>query len=140
MTNLFDLTVTQAINALNSGECSSQELTAELLNRTEVLEPSVQAFLTRTPELAINQARACDEKRTSLRKSNAPIPRLLSLPIAVIDVLTVAGIRCTCGSNILENFTPVYTATCVQKLQDAGVVILGKTNTDEFAMGSSTEN
>ncbi|NLF51059.1 MAG: Asp-tRNA(Asn)/Glu-tRNA(Gln) amidotransferase subunit GatA [Leptolinea sp.] len=140
MTELIDLTVTQAVNALNSGECSSVELTTALIDRTEKLEPSVQAYLTRTPDLALEQAKASDNKRKLLNESLAPVPRLLGLPIAVKDVLTVANIRCTCGSKILENFKPVYTATSVQKLQDAGVVILGKTNTDEFAMGSSTEN
>lgn len=140
MTELTELTVTRAIQALEKGECSSRELTEKFLERTEALDPSVKAFLTRTPELALEQAQACDDKRAALKRSNTPVPGLLGLPIAVKDVLTVKGIRCTCGSKIVENFTPVYTATCVQKLQDAGVVILGKTNTDEFAMGSSTEN
>lgn len=140
MTDLIALTVTQAIQALDSGECSSQELTTQLLERTDALDPSVKAYLTRTADLAIQQAVACDKKRAALRKSNTSLPPLLGLPIAVKDVLTVKGVRCTCGSRMLENFTPVYTATCVQKLMDAGVVILGKTNTDEYAMGSSTEN
>jgi len=140
MTELIDLTAAGAVEALNTGKCSSLELTSSLLKRTDDLEPSIKAYITRTPELALQQAKSSDEKRASLRKTNSPIPRLLGLPIAVKDVLTVSGIRCTCGSKILENYTPVYTATCVQKLQDAGVVILGKTNTDEFAMGSSTEN
>jgi len=140
MNRLTDLTVTEAMHALNAGECSSLELTRAILERIDALEPSVLAFLTRTPELALQQAQTADEKRKELKRNGSAIPRLLGLPIAVKDVLTVEGIRCTCGSKILENFVPVHTATWVHKLQEAGVVILGKTNTDEFAMGSSTEN
>ena len=73
------------------------------------------------------------------RKKGSQAP-LLGIPVAIKDVLTVEGLPCTCGSKILEGFVPPFTATAVQRLLDAGVVILGKTNTDEFAMGSSTEN
>jgi Asp-tRNA(Asn)/Glu-tRNA(Gln) amidotransferase A subunit family amidase len=79
---LANLTVKQAVAALNSGESSSLELTTALLERTEALEPSVKAYITRTPELALEQARAADEKRALLRKNNSSIPALLGLPIA----------------------------------------------------------
>jgi aspartyl-tRNA(Asn)/glutamyl-tRNA(Gln) amidotransferase subunit A len=138
MSNLNDLSVRQALKLLQNGDISSVELTQSYLDRIQTVEPQIKAFITLTPELAIAQAKSADQ----LRKNNPPedLPALLGLPIAVKDVLALQNVRCTCGSRILENFIPPYTATTVQRLLDAGVVILGKTNTDEFAMGSSTEN
>jgi len=138
MSNLSDLSVRQALKLLQNGDISSVELTQSYLDRIQTVEPQIKAFITLTPELAIAQAKSADQ----LRKNNPPedLPALLGLPIAVKDVLALQNVRCTCGSRILENFIPPYTATTVQRLLDAGVVILGKTNTDEFAMGSSTEN
>jgi aspartyl-tRNA(Asn)/glutamyl-tRNA(Gln) amidotransferase subunit A len=141
MPELIDLTVRQALEALNNGECSSRDLTVACLERIDRLEAGLHAFITRTSELALEQAEACDKRRASPRdESNEPLPPLLGLPIAVKDVLCLANVRCTSGSRILENFIPPYTATTVQRLLDAGVVVVGKTNTDEYAMGSSTEN
>ncbi|MEJ5202305.1 MAG: amidase, partial [Anaerolineales bacterium] len=138
--DLTNLTVTDALAALRSGELSCTELVRAFLERIERLEPRLHAFITLTPELALRQAAAADRQYTRARKSGESTPPLLGIPLAVKDLLALAGVRCTCGSRILDNFVPPYSATAVQRLLDAGVVVLGKTNTDEFAMGSSTEN
>jgi len=140
MAELTDLTVTECLHALNQGRVSSVELTRAYLKRIDALEPRIHAFITLTPKKALQTAKDADEKRTRLAKSGEVFPALLGLPLAIKDVLCLAGTRATCGSKILENFVPPFNATAVQKLLDAGVVPLGKTNTDEFAMGSSTEN
>jgi len=133
-------TVKTSLSMLDNGEISGVELTDLCLARITEHEPDVHAFITPTPDLAHRMAEKADKKRAYLKKTGDAIPPLLGLPIAIKDVLCVEGVRTTCGSRILENFIPPFNATAVQKLIDAGVVILGKTNTDEFAMGSSTEN
>ena len=141
MTSLTDLTVLEAVSALQTGQVSSRELTIACLERIEHLEPSLHAFITFVPDLALSLAEAADRTLVEWRRSpKGQLPALLGVPIAVKDVLTLENVRCTCGSRILENFVPPYTATAVEKLLAAGVVVVGKTNTDEFAMGSSTEN
>ena len=140
MAELIDLTVTECLHALNQGRISSVELTRAYLKRIDALEPRIHAFITLTPKKALQAAKDADEKRARLVKNGETIPALLGMPLAIKDVLCLAGTRATCGSKILENFVPPFNATAVQKLLDAGVVPLGKTNTDEFAMGSSTEN
>jgi aspartyl-tRNA(Asn)/glutamyl-tRNA(Gln) amidotransferase subunit A len=141
MADLIDLSVAQMGGLLRGGELSSRELTQAFIERIERLEPDIHAFLTLTPELALAQARRADQQLADWRRgANAPLPALLGIPLAVKDILCVAGVRCTCGSRILENFVPPYSATAVERLLADGAVLLGKTNTDEFAMGSSTEN
>jgi len=106
-----------------------------VLDRVDALEGDIQAYISVTADHALAQAEAADKKRN--QGEEAP---LLGIPLAIKDVLATEGIITTCGSQILKNFVPPYTATAVQKLEDAGMVMVGKTNTDEFAMGSSTEN
>lgn len=141
MSEIIDLSLTEMIAALRSGEVSSRELTLAFLNRIEHLNPQLNAYLTIAPGQALSQADEADKALKAWRESrDAQIPPLLGVPIAVKDVLCVKDLRCTCGSRILENFEPPFNATAVERLLKAGVVVLGKTNTDEFAMGSSTEN
>ncbi|MDH5605297.1 MAG: Asp-tRNA(Asn)/Glu-tRNA(Gln) amidotransferase subunit GatA [Anaerolineae bacterium] len=137
MADLTELTLLQAAQGLRSKDFSSREITQAYLERIERLDGKVKAYLTVTAELALSQAKAADDR---LAKGGTDLPPLLGVPLAVKDVLAVDGVRTTCGSKILENFVPPYTGTAVQRLLDAGMVVLGKTNTDEFAMGSSTEN
>ncbi|HEY69650.1 MAG TPA: Asp-tRNA(Asn)/Glu-tRNA(Gln) amidotransferase subunit GatA [Anaerolineae bacterium] len=141
MTELSDLNLLEAAQALRSGMTTSQELTETCLARIEACDDAVQAFLALTPDLAMQQAKSADERILSWRKkSDEPLPLVCGIPLAVKDVLCLQDVPTTCGSRILEGFRPPYTATSVQRLIQAGSVILGKTNTDEFAMGSSTEN
>ncbi len=141
MTNLIDLDLLEAGRLVQTGQISSRELTTAYLERIERFEPRLHTFITLLPEKALREADRADRTFAEWKKSpKNPLPSLLGLPIAIKDVLCVADTRCTCGSRILENFIPPYSATAVERLRQAGAVILGKTNMDEFAMGSSTEN
>jgi len=141
MTDLTALSLIDAAAALRTGEVSSTELTQACLDRIQVLEPDIHAFLALTPNLALKQADDADQQLAQWRREGGdPLPLTLGIPVAIKDVLCLEGIPTTCGSKILQGFLPPYTATSVERLIHAGAVVLGKTNTDEFAMGSSTEN
>ena len=133
--DLTQLTIKDALRLLRLGSISSADLVTAHVDRIERLDPKVKAYLRFTPELWEKQADEADRKIR--RGEGGP---LAGIPLAVKDVLCVRGVETTAGSKILQGFKPPYTATAVDRLFDAGAVMLGVTNCDEFAMGSSTEN
>lgn len=121
---------------LRKREISAEELINQQLARIDAVEDQVKAFLTLSTDQALQKAREIDQRLTK----NADFEDLIAIPIALKDNLLTAGIRTTCSAKILEDFVPPYTATAVRALEAAGGIFVGKTNMDEFAMGSSTEN
>lgn len=132
---LTDLTLTEARDKLRSGAITALELARAHLDRIRAIDPQVRAFLLVTEEQALEAAAEAD--RRLAQGDDAP---LLGVPLAIKDVLMTRGVPTTAGSRILEDYRPPYTATALERLFAAGALMLGKTNTDEFAMGSSTEN
>ncbi len=133
-TDFHTRTLSQLAAGLERGDFSSVELTQALLDRIERLDPALNAFVTVTAERALAAAAAADAARVA---GNAG--PLNGLPIAHKDIFCTRDILTTCGSRMLENFVSPYDATVVERLANAGAVVLGKTNMDEFAMGSSNE-
>ena len=122
--------------ALAAKKVSARELTADFYKRIGARNAELNAFLTLCEERANAQA----DRMDALVAAGKPLPELAGVPIAVKDVISTRGVRTTCGSKILEHYVPPYDATAVERLEAAGAVVLGKTNCDEFAMGSSNEN
>ncbi len=131
---MIEKTAAELASALSSGEVSSEELTKAYLERIGSYNEQLNAFITVCEESAILQARAADEKRAA--GDNSP---LLGIPLAHKDIFCTEGVTTSCGSRMLHNFTAPYNATVVENFNNAGAVMLGKTNMDEFAMGSSNE-
>ena len=129
-------TISTVREALTTKQLSARELTEDFYERIGHENPKLNAFLTLSPERAYAQA---DRVDAAIAKGD-PLPPLAGIPVALKDVLSTAGVRTTCASKILETYTPPYDATAVARLDAAGAILLGKTNCDEFAMGSSNEN
>jgi aspartyl-tRNA(Asn)/glutamyl-tRNA(Gln) amidotransferase subunit A len=129
-------TINRVREALASKKISARELAMDYYERIGARNPELNAYLTLSQDRAFAQA----DRMDALVAAGKPLPPLAGVPLAVKDVISTRGVRTTCGSKILENYIPPYDATAVQRLEAAGAVILGKTNCDEFAMGSSNEN
>ena len=136
MSALPTWTVGGVREALLTKKTSARELAKDFYARIEQRNPELNAFLALCPERAYTHA---DKIDAAIAKGQ-PLPPLAGVPIAIKDVISTRGVRTTCGSKILENYTPPYDATAIERLEKAGAVIIGKTNCDEFAMGSSNEN
>ncbi len=136
MSSAAPWTITGVREALQAKKISARELTDEFNARITAQNPQLNAYLTLCPERAYAQADRLDVRIAQ----GGSVPPLGGVPVAVKDVLSTRGVRTTCGSRILENYVPAYDATAIERLEAAGAMILGKTNCDEFAMGSSNEN
>lgn len=132
---MYRKTLAELSQALNNKEISSVELTQHFLNRIKKHDKAINSFITLTEEQALTQAKAAD---AAIAKGN--VHGLTGIPLAQKDIFCTQGVRTTCASKMLDNFIPPYDATVIEKFNHTGAVILGKTNMDEFAMGSSNEN
>jgi len=135
MAELHKHTISELSAKLSAGECTSVDIVNDLLASIDAVDAKVGAYLTLDRESAMEQAKAADAARAS-----GTAHPMLGIPVAIKDLLNVKGQPCTCSSKILEGYIAPYDATVIAKLREAGAVLLGRVNMDEFAMGSSTEN
>src|SRR5438128_1410513 len=133
---MIERTAVELYGLLSRGEITAEALTAAFLDAIRRRDLQVKAFLHVDEAAALGQARAVDAKR----QRGEPLGALAGVPVALKDVLCTRGQPTTCGSKILQHFVPPYDAHVITRLKQADAVLLGKTNCDEFAMGSSTEN
>ena len=134
--NLIELPATDLLERLQSGDISSVQVTGECLKQIQRHDDRLHAFLSVNADAALETAEAVDRKR----RAGETLGRLAGLPVAVKEVICTASRPTTCASRMLEHFVPPYDATVIQRLKEADAVLIGKTNMDEFAMGSTTEN
>lgn len=132
---MHNLTIAELIKGLESKQFSSEEITRIYLDRIEQFNSQLNCFVTVCREQAIQEAKKADERR-----ANSKAELLTGIPIAQKDIFCTQGVKTTCGSRMLDNFIAPYDATVVTRFKQAGAILLGKTNMDEFAMGSSNEN
>ncbi len=133
---MYELTAWQLAEKLQAKEVSAEDAVKACYDRIDAVEETLKAFITLTPESAYAMARDIDNRRAA----GEDLPATAGIPIAQKDLFCTDGVRTTCASKMLENFIPPYNATIIDRCADAGMIMLGKTNLDEFAMGSSTEN
>ncbi|RME97216.1 MAG: Asp-tRNA(Asn)/Glu-tRNA(Gln) amidotransferase subunit GatA, partial [Chloroflexi bacterium] len=132
--NLFELTIHEAQQKLRNGEITAVELTESVLGRIAKIDEQVGAYISVQPELALQMARFADERRATGEDNP-----LLGIPLGIKDAIITQAVPTTAGSKILQDFRPPFDATTVRRLRESGAVFVGKTNTDEFTMGGSTE-
>jgi aspartyl-tRNA(Asn)/glutamyl-tRNA(Gln) amidotransferase subunit A len=134
--DIVGLTIEKFHRALEAGDTTVREVCEKTFDRIDALNDTLGAFLTINRAPALERADQLDRER----KDGAPLKPLTGVPLAIKDVICTRDLRTTCGSKILHNYVPPYNATVIERLLEAGAIIIGKTNCDEFAMGSSTEN
>lgn len=133
--DLYSLTLTEVANKIRNKEVTIKDVLDDIYSRIDEVEPKVDAYITLTQKKAYERA----EKLQQKLDNGEDIGVLGGVPIAIKDNICTNGVKTTCASKMLENHTPIYDATVIKKLEDAGAIVIGKTNMDEFAMGSSTE-